>query len=190
MSSLSSLGRGAPALTAPVYFAGTLVASILILGAALFYQYVDGLYPCVLCIYQRIPYGAAIALAGVGLLLGARGANPGPGAVVSGLALLCGLGFVAGAGVAAFHVGVEQGWWQGTEACVGVGGDLESIDALRAAVLAAPAVRCDEVVWQFMRISMAGWNFLLSLTLAGVTGLTLWRWLRPSTSTSTSTSTS
>ena len=95
----SASGRYAPAA---VIFA----ASVATLGGAFLFQYVGGLAPCILCIYERIPYGAAIALALLALCLGdgrARGAA----------LLLCALAFAVDAGISVFHVGVEQHWWEG-----------------------------------------------------------------------------
>jgi disulfide bond formation protein DsbB len=137
-----------------------LVASLGALATALTAQYWGGLHPCILCLYQRWPYGVAIALALVALLLG-RGAR---GWVVG----LAGLAFLVGAGIAAFHVGVEQGWWQGTAQC-GDSGTPNSIEALRAQILAAPVVRCTDIAWQLGGISMAGFNVIASLILAAIT---------------------
>jgi len=134
-------------------------ASTAILGAAFAFQYIGGLAPCVLCIYQRYPYGIAIAL---GLLAFALAKGP-----IARLALVfAGLGLLIGAGIAVFHVGVEQQWWQGTAECGGIGGANLSLEQLKAEILAAPAVRCDEVAWSLFGISMAGYNVLLALGLA------------------------
>ena len=71
-----------------------------------------------------------------------------------------------GAGIAVFHVGVEQQWWPGTAECGGIDGANLSLEQLKAQILAAPVVRCDEVAWSLFGISMAGYNILLSLGLA------------------------
>ena len=34
--------------------------------------------------------------------------------------------------------------------------------------MAAPLVRCDEVAWSLFGISMAGYNFMLSVAMAGL----------------------
>src|SRR4051812_44404513 len=106
-----------------------LVASLGALATALTAQYWGGLHPCILCLYQRWPYGVAIALAIVALALGGssfeRKALGGSsferktlGRSLRGWAVgLAGVAFLVGAGIAAFHVGVEQGWWQGTAQC-------------------------------------------------------------------------
>jgi disulfide bond formation protein DsbB len=146
-----------------------LVASLGALATALTAQYWGGLHPCILCLYQRWPYGIAIALAIIALLLG-RGAR---GWVVG----LAGLVFLVGAGIAAFHVGVEQGWWQGTAQC-GDSGTPNSIEALRAQIMAAPVVRCTDIAWQLGGISMAGFNLLASIVLAAITLLGARRLIR------------
>lgn len=143
--------------------AGIGLLSTAMLGAALVSQYLFGLPPCELCHWQRWAHIAAIGLAGIGFLA----AGPGRGgrmAAAAGLGL-AGLALLAGAGIAGFHVGVELHWWEGTSACGGAG-TPDSLEALRAQIMAQPVVRCDEVAFSFAGISMAGWNGLLSLALA------------------------
>jgi disulfide bond formation protein DsbB len=128
---------------------------------ALASQYWGGLAPCVLCLWQRWAY------VGAGLLALAAALAP-PG-WRRGLLALAGLSCLAGAGLAAYHVGVEQHWWTGTNACAGVQAGAGSLDALRAQILStAAAPRCDEVAWSLFGISMAGYNFLLALALGGL----------------------
>ena len=134
-------------------FVALALASAMMLGAAFAFQYIGGLEPCVLCIWQRYPYGAVIVLGLLGAGL-ARGAAPPPGALTAVMGLAA-LALFTDAAIAGFHVGVEQKWWQGTQACVGVTG-ADSIEALRAQLLAQKVVRCDEVAWSLGGISMAG----------------------------------
>ncbi len=141
-----------------------LAASIVILGAAYAFQYVGGLAPCVLCLYQRYPYWAAIALMAAALALPAR---PGARRAQEALVYLSGLLFLAGAGIALFHVGVEQHWWTGPEACGALSGaPAATLEELEARLTATPLIRCDEVQWSLFGISMAGYNAILSLGLA------------------------
>ncbi|WP_451971719.1 disulfide bond formation protein B [Azospirillum endophyticum] len=135
------------------------LASAGVLLSALFFQFVLNYQPCVLCIMQRWPYVAVMVL-GLVTWLFRRWKGLGDALlVVSGLALL------AGAGIAAYHVGVEQHWWAGTSSCGGSAA-ANSLEALRAQVLAAPVTRCDEVAWSLFGISMAGYNVAISLALA------------------------
>jgi disulfide bond formation protein DsbB len=130
--------------------------------AAFFFQYVVGLQPCVLCIWQRWPYAVVIALSIASLAVTTDAHK-----LRAALLALSGVALLVGGGVAVFHVGVEQHWWTGTSGC-GVTATADSIDALRAQIMAAPVVRCDQVAWSLFGISMAGYNILISLVLAAV----------------------
>lgn len=133
-----------------------------VLGAALFSQYVGGLAPCQMCIWQRWPHGVAIGLAALALLLG-RGRPAALFLFLGALALL------VGSGLGVFHAGVELAWWQGPTECSGAPATGLSAADFVERLRAAPLVRCDVVAWSFLGISMAGWNAILSAGLAGVT---------------------
>lgn len=129
------------------------------LCAAWIAQYGFGLAPCELCYWQRYGYWAALAI-GVGTNFTPK-ETP---ARRAGLWILA-LAFLATAGIAIFHVGVEQHWWQGFTSCTGaITG--ETIEDLTEALENAPIVRCDEPAWTMFGISMAGYNVVLALALA------------------------
>ena len=138
-----------------------LAASVAVLGAALAFQYWGGLAPCELCLYQRYPYGATIALSLVALVL--------PEGRPRAYALLaCGLAFAIGCGIAIFHVGVEHHWWQGTAACTGnidLSGTM-SLQELEQRIMSTPVARCDRIAWSLFGVSMAGYNALVSFALS------------------------
>ncbi|MGJ8545307.1 MAG: disulfide bond formation protein B [Sulfitobacter sp.] len=131
-------------------------SAALLLGALAF-QHLGGLAPCKLCIWQRWPHVAAIA---VGLLVAVTNRAQ--------LAWLGALAALATAAVGLYHMGVEQGWWEGPTSCTSgpIGG--MSADELMTQILNAPMVRCDDIAWSLMGLSMAGWNMVLSLVLAGI----------------------
>ena len=141
-----------------------LAGPALLLAGALGFQLIGGLAPCELCLWQRWPHLAAIAL-GLAALL-ARGA------VRRLLVALAAVSILTSAGIALTHVGVEQGWWQGPTTCSST--ELPSGD-FASAMLAAPIVRCDAVAWQLAGISMAGWNAIASLALGAIALLWLAR---------------
>lgn len=127
-----------------------------LLLAALAFQYIGGMAPCALCIWQRWPHVLAL-VAGVGLVL------RGPWAVLGALG-------AAGSGViGVYHTGVERRWWDGPSSCTS-GGDMSGLSAqeLLDQIMAAPVVRCDEVPWELLGLSMASWNALLSFGIAGL----------------------
>ncbi len=136
-----------------------LAASAALLAGALAFQYWGGLQPCVLCLWQRYAHIGVMAFATLALVAGRT---------QIGTVLLVGSGLAAltGAGIAGFHVGVEQHWWQGTAECGSAMGPAATVEELRARLLAQPVVRCDEIAWSLFGVSMAGYNFVLSLALA------------------------
>ena len=133
--------------------------SLAALAAAFAFQHLGGLEPCPLCIWQRWPHVATALLAALCLAL------RGPAAATA--LALAGLAALAGAGLAGFHAGVEQQWWPGLAACEG-GPPAKTAAELRERLLNAAPARCDEIAWSFLGLSMAAWNGLLSLALAGL----------------------
>jgi disulfide bond formation protein DsbB len=127
----------------------------LLLGAFAF-QYIGGMFPCTLCLWQRWPNAAAVVIGVLALATGARA-----------LPWLGGLAALTSAGIALFHTGVEQLWWEGLAACTGNSIAGLSVDQLlNPAVTIAAPVRCDVIPWQMFGLSMASWNGILSLALA------------------------
>ncbi len=145
----------------PVAPAAILLVSAATLAVALLAQFWGGLRPCELCLAQRWPYVIAILLGAVGVAIGGR-----PRRLLVGLA---GLAFLVGAGIAGYHVGVEQSWWDAPTACGGGVVTPNSLEALRQQLAATPVVRCDQPQWALAGITMAGFNFAFSLALAVAT---------------------
>ncbi len=142
-------------------------ASAAMLAIAHAFERFGGLLPCHLCLYQRDVYWLAICVAVAGFALGyMRVAWAGKAAIVL-LALI----FLAGAGIAGYHAGVEWKWWPGPTECTGGGSiNLGDIKSFMAGAKVRPP-RCDEAAWIFLGVSMAGWNCLISLVLAGLSVL-------------------
>lgn len=134
------------------YLIGAFISAAL-LGGALAFQHYGKLAPCELCILQRWPHGIAIVL----LLLAALSQS-------AWLAMFAALALLVGAAIALYHTGIERGFWEGPTACSGGAGPADvSADALFDQIMTAPLVRCDEVQWEFLTLSMASWNGIISL---------------------------
>ena len=132
-------------------------ASASLLIAAFGFEYIGGLAPCKLCLWQRWPHAGIITFS----ILGATGG------LRAGLAFLLIVLFAAiTAAIAGYHVGVEQQFWPGPSSCSGTVAAISTADMLDR-LLATPVVKCDEIAWSFAGVSMAGWNMLLSAGLAG-----------------------
>ena len=132
-----------------------------LLAGALGSQYLGGLHPCEMCYWQRYAHWAGLSFATLALVLvGAR--RP--------LILFAALGIGLSGAIGLFHAGVEAGWWEGFTTCTATGArTLQDI-------LNTPLIRCDQVQWTFLGLSMAAWNALISLSAAGaIAWLTLKR---------------
>ena len=139
-------------------------ASAAMLAAAFYFQHVEGLAPCPLCVAQRWAHGASLAL-GLVAAVAARGR------LAPWLLASLGLAFVAGAGVAGYHVGVERHWIASPFCPAAVSG--ETVEELRALLWETDAARCDEIPWSLAGVSMAGYNLTVSGALAAVAFLGL-----------------
>lgn len=127
----------------------------LLLGAFAF-QYLGGLAPCKMCLWQRWPHVAAVLIALFALALG-RWLH---GRIMPWLGALA---VLISAVLGGYHTGVERGWWQGPSSCSGgAGGDLLRMDG------PLDMVMCDAVAWQILGLSMASWNMLASLALTAM----------------------
>ena len=136
------------------------LACLGILAFAYIGQYGFGLEPCILCLYERIPYALA---AGVALLAAVLPLSLSARSVLIGL---CGVIFLGGAGLAFYHVGVEEDWWAAITGCGGQAATEFTVEDLQA-WLQRPALKsCDQVDWRLFGISLAGYNVVVSLMLA------------------------
>ena len=70
-------------------------------------------------------------------------------------------------GLAAYHVGIEQGWWALPTSCI-AGGTAATVEDLKRMLAEAPPA-CDQVRFAFLGLTLAGWNFVVSLLLAAFT---------------------
>ena len=141
--------------------------SLLLLLGAWGFQYLGGLAPCEMCIWQRWPHGAAIiiGLLGGGLLV--TGVLPARFARIIAVAAIAALAISGAIGV--FHAGVEWKLWPGPSECTGFG-YVPGRDDFKP----LQVVRCDEAQWRLLGISLAGYNAVFSLGIAALA----FSWLR------------
>ncbi|MEM7088131.1 MAG: disulfide bond formation protein B [Pseudomonadota bacterium] len=129
--------------------------SLALLLGAWGFQYFGGLAPCKMCIWQRYPHAIAVVLGALALALPRARLLPVLGAVAA----------MATAGIGLFHAGVERGLWEGPSSCTA--GDITGLtpQQLMDQIMSAPLVRCDDIPWEMLGLSMAGWNALISAVL-------------------------
>ena len=155
-------GAANPALAAAL--AVTVIAAATIAGAW-FFQLVLEILPCPLCLEQRYAYYLAIPL-GALTAFAAKSGAPRP-LLLAGLAILC-LATLANAGLGTYHSGVEWGLWKGPTDCSGPIVNLGSATDLMSRLDTVKVVRCDEVQWRFLGLSLAGYNVLISLLMSAI----------------------
>lgn len=140
-----------------------LLASAAMLATAHAFETFGKLYPCTLCLKQREVFWVAGTVALIAL---AARYTPWAARLRRPFDMLLAVIFLYGAGLAAYHAGVEWKWWPGPTTCSGgttaAAGDLVAM--LKGDKIKPPA--CDKAAWIFLGISMAGWNALISLGLA------------------------
>lgn len=122
-------------------------------------QYLGGLAPCEMCYWQRYAHWTALALA-IGAFLFARLPDRGRSFV-----WLAALAILASGVIGGYHAGVEMGVFEGLTQCTSMVSGTSPDELLRS-VMSAPMVRCDEIQFEFLGISMAGWNAILSVASA------------------------
>ena len=142
----------------PIILLGIAVTA---LGSAFTAEFLYSLEPCVLCNYQRVPFAILGVLGLLAFLFEGRVA-------MTAITALAGVVLLIGAGLASYHVGVEQHWWASVASCGDSGPDHAlSMNEFQALLQQKPEKACGEVDWTVFGISMASYNAVLS----GVLGL-------------------
>jgi disulfide bond formation protein DsbB len=143
---------------APAAFARivTLLLPMALLGGAMGSQYLGGLHPCEMCYWQRWPHAAAILLAALSFTAPAGSSRS------RTLVLLAALAIAISGAIGVYHAGVEAKIFEGFTTCTANATGATTSELLKQ-ITHAPMIRCDQVQFRFVGISMAGWNAILSL---------------------------
>ena len=122
--------------------------------AALYVEYILGFKPCILCIYQRIPYGIAILISLIAFFIGNRNI----------LLIILGLTFLAGILLSGYHVSIEKGIIEPLFSCTGENiKALEKEEILKSLNNIQPD--CKDVDFSIFGFSLATLNFIISFVL-------------------------
>jgi disulfide bond formation protein DsbB len=150
----------------------TAAVSAATLAGAHGFENFANLPPCPLCLDQREPYWAAIALAllALGALKWDKLKDTRLPIFLMG-AIVLALGY--GAYLAGYHTGIEQKWWPGPATCTGAGAALTIEQMLGQTD--AKIVMCDEIPWSLFGISLAGYNLLIALGLTAFASIPILR---------------
>jgi len=142
-----------------------LVIAAATLAGAWFFQLVLQILPCPMCLEERYAYYFAVPFAALLAIAASKGAPR--GVVLAGLAILA-LAALGSAVFGAYHAGVEWGFWKGPTECTGPLVDFRKAGNLLDQLDKVKVIRCDEVQFRFLGISLAGYNALISLLMAAI----------------------
>jgi disulfide bond formation protein DsbB len=154
--------RAQPATAAAFVIA---VVGLLTMAGFFYFQYVLGYPPCPLCLEQRYAFYMSVPLAAMILLRLSIGFSR---KVITLALLAIAVAMLWNAGLGVYHSGVEWHWWQGPTDCSGAIPNFSAGGSLLDQINKTRVIRCDEAAWRFLGLSLAGYNVLVSLFLAGV----------------------
>ena len=131
-----------------------LTLSFFSLIAALYVEYILDFKPCILCIYQRIPYAIALLVSLTFFFVGNKKI----------LLIILGLTFFAGILLSGYHVSIEKGFIEPIFSCTGENIEaLEKEEILKSLNNIKPD--CKDVDFSIFGISLATLNFIISFVL-------------------------
>ena len=127
------------------------------LVGALYVEYILGFKPCILCIYQRIPYAIAILISLTALFTGNRNT----------ILIILGLTFLASILLSGYHVSIEKGVIEPLFSCTGENiKALEKEEILKSLNNIQPD--CKDVDFSILGVSLATLNFIISFVFTMV----------------------
>lgn len=147
------------------YAALVTIGMAVIIGGALCFEHIGGYIPCHLCLLQRDPYYYGIPL---GILAIAAPRLGLPAWITRALLVVIGVMMLVGAGMGVYHSGVEWGFWAGPSSCTTSGNATTNAGDLLSALNTVHGPQCDQAALRILGLSLAGWNVITSLVLAGI----------------------
>ena len=129
-------------------------SSVAVIFGAYAFEFIGGFFPCKLCYWQRYPHFLVILIFPLLYFFQIRSI------IFVGV-----ISMFISTTLAFYHVGVEQKYWPGPNSCTNSSIEGLTTDQLIDQIMSAPLVRCDEIAWKLVGISMAGWNALISFCL-------------------------
>ena len=132
-------------------------SSVAVIFGAYAFEFIGGFLPCKLCYWQRYPHFLVILIFPLLYFFQIRS-----------LIFVVMMSMFVSTILALYHVGVEQKYWPGPNSCTNSSIEGLTTDQLIDQIMSAPLVHCDEIAWELIGISMAGWNVLISFCLFSI----------------------
>lgn len=167
---LQDIAKRDPALAGHMVY---LLAAAIALGGAWGGQIFGDLYPCPLCLEQREPWYAGVMISAIVLAVPFFA----PGGLVwrmRGLVPMMAL-LVYGSYKSIEHIGVEHGWWGSSCVTAQQSEGAQTIEELMSGLTTDFAIPCDAIQWDFLGITLAGYNLLLQVLALLAVGWFFWQ---------------
>ena len=130
-----------------------LISSLMLLSA-FYLEYFHDAFPCDLCITQRWFHALIISYSVIAIFINEKKklANK---FVLAGLSIT----WIASSVAGLYHFGIEMNFWSGPDEC---SSSIDFSKDLLKYLLNKSPIKCDEVMFKILGLSLAGWNALMS----------------------------
>ena len=140
------------------YFLIVFIASSCILISAYILEFFFNHPPCNLCEYQRVPYFLLLLISLISVKI--------KKIQLKFVALIC---FISSLIISGFHSLVERKLVEFDIGCTSTGSDIDNIEDLRNFLEQTPLIKCDEISFSILGLSLANLNFVISALLIMIT---------------------
>jgi disulfide bond formation protein DsbB len=136
----------------------SLLASSLMLLSAFYLEYFEDALPCELCITQRWFHGLIITYSLISIFILEKFIN-----VKIFILIVLSFTWLASAIAGLYHFGIEMNFWLGPDDC---SSNIDFSKDLLTYLLNKSPIKCDEIMFKILGLSLAGWNALLSFLMS------------------------
>ena len=141
-----------------------LISSLMLLSA-FYLEYFHDAFPCDLCITQRWFHALIISYSLIAIFIHEKKilANKFVLVVLS-------ITWIASSVAGLYHFGIEMNFWSGPDEC---SSSIDFSKDLLKYLLNKSPIKCDEVMFKILGLSLAGWNALMSFVMFSIVSVFL-----------------
>ena len=137
------------------FYSIILFISCISIISALYIEYILQYEPCKLCIYQRLPYIAAIFISFIGFNYSTN----------DKILIILIIIFVLSAIISGYHFGIENNLFDELSACVNDSLDISNKSKLLESLNQSMPVNCKDATFKILGVSLAAINTILSVLI-------------------------
>ena len=141
-----------------------LISSSMLLSA-FYLEYFHDAFPCDLCITQRWFHALIISYSLIAIFIHEK-------KFLAKKFILIGLSitWIASSVAGLYHFGIEMNFWSGPDEC---SSSIDFSKDLLKYLLNKSPIKCDEVMFKILGLSLAGWNALMSFVMFSIVSVFL-----------------